>query len=73
VDSCAKHGITSDTEVIALADINTAYQRMMKGDVKHRFVIDMATLKQRITAGADAPALSYPQGRLDGGSARSNR
>jgi alcohol dehydrogenase (NADP+) len=44
LDFCAEHQITSDVEVIAMADINTAYERMLKGDVKYRFVIDMATL-----------------------------
>ncbi len=42
---CAEHNITSDIEVIAIQDINEAYERMLKGDVKYRFVIDMATLK----------------------------
>lgn len=44
LDYCAEHGITSDVEVIAMKDINTAYERMLKGDVRYRFVIDMATL-----------------------------
>ena len=42
---CGKHGITSDIEVIKIQDINTAYERMLKSDVKYRFVIDMASLK----------------------------
>jgi uncharacterized zinc-type alcohol dehydrogenase-like protein len=45
LDFCGEHGITADVEVIAMADINTAYKRMVKSDVKYRFVIDMATLK----------------------------
>jgi len=45
LDYCAKHNITSDVEVIDIAYINEAYERMLKGDVKYRFVIDMATLK----------------------------
>ena len=45
LDFCAKHGIVSDIEKIAMADINTAYERLLKGDVKYRFVIDMQTLK----------------------------
>lgn len=45
LDFCAKHNITSDIEVIAIQDVNEAYERMIKGDVKYRFVIDMATLK----------------------------
>ena len=44
LDFCAQHGIVSDIERIAMADINTAYERLIKGDVKYRFVIDMATL-----------------------------
>ncbi|MFS6568013.1 NAD(P)-dependent alcohol dehydrogenase, partial [Staphylococcus aureus] len=46
LDFCAKHGIVSDIEMIAMKDIDNAYERMLKGDVKYRFVIDMATLKQ---------------------------
>jgi len=44
LDYCAEHNIVSDVEIIAMQDINEAYERMMKGDVKYRFVIDMATL-----------------------------
>ena len=45
LDFCAEHGITSDIELINIQDINTAYERMLKSDVKYRFVIDMASLK----------------------------
>ena len=45
LDFCVKHGITSDVEVIRIQDINKAYERMLKSDVKYRFVIDMASLK----------------------------
>ena len=45
LDFCAEHNITSDIEIIAMKDINEAYERMVKGDVKYRFVIDMATLE----------------------------
>ena len=41
---CAEHNIVSDVEVIAMKDINEAYERMLTGDVRYRFVIDMATL-----------------------------
>lgn len=41
---CAENNIVSDVEVIAMKDINEAYERMLKGDVRYRFVIDMATL-----------------------------
>ncbi|MEF3082387.1 NAD(P)-dependent alcohol dehydrogenase [Luteimonas sp. SMYT11W] len=44
LDFCAEHGIVSDIERIGIADINTAYERMLKGDVRYRFVIDTATL-----------------------------
>ncbi|MET0381832.1 MAG: NAD(P)-dependent alcohol dehydrogenase [Burkholderiaceae bacterium] len=44
LDFCARHGIVSDVEMIAMKDINTAYERMLESDVKYRFVIDMATL-----------------------------
>jgi uncharacterized zinc-type alcohol dehydrogenase-like protein len=43
---CAKHGITSDIEMIKMQDIEKAYARMLKSDVKYRFVIDMASLKE---------------------------
>jgi uncharacterized zinc-type alcohol dehydrogenase-like protein len=45
LDFCGKHGITSDIEMIKMRDINEAYERMLRSDVKYRFVIDMATLK----------------------------
>jgi len=44
LDYCAKHGITSDIELIDIASVNDAYVRMLKGDVRYRFVIDMASL-----------------------------
>jgi len=46
LDFCAEHGIVSDIELIPIQDINEAYERMLKGDVKYRFVIDMNSLKQ---------------------------
>jgi uncharacterized zinc-type alcohol dehydrogenase-like protein len=45
LDFCGRHGITSDIELIRMQDINDAYQRLLKSDVKYRFVIDMATLE----------------------------
>ena len=45
LDFCAEHNITSDIELIAIQDINEAYERMIKSDVKYRFVIDMKSLK----------------------------
>ena len=44
LDFCGKHNITADVEIIDMASINDAYERMLKSDVKYRFVIDMATL-----------------------------
>ena len=44
LDYCAEHNIVSDVEVIDIKDIDKAYDRMLKGDVKYRFVIDMSTL-----------------------------
>lgn len=46
LDFCGKHGIVCDIEMIDIADINTAYERMLKSDVKYRFVIDNASLKR---------------------------
>jgi len=46
LDFCSKHNITSDIELINIDDINKAYERMLNGDVKYRFVIDMASLKR---------------------------
>lgn len=45
LDFCGKHGITSDVEVVGIQDINATYGRLLKSDVKYRFVIDMASLK----------------------------
>lgn len=44
LDFCGAHGIVSDIEMIRIQDINDAYERMLKSDVKYRFVIDMASL-----------------------------
>ncbi|MDB5798840.1 MAG: alcohol dehydrogenase, zinc-containing [Paucimonas sp.] len=44
LDFCAQHGIVSDIEMIRMDYINQAYERMLKSDVKYRFVIDMATI-----------------------------
>jgi len=46
LDFCGKHNIVSDIEIIKMQDINEAYERMLKSDVKYRFVIDMASLKK---------------------------
>ncbi|WNG59927.1 NAD(P)-dependent alcohol dehydrogenase [Archangium gephyra] len=44
LDYCAKHQIVSDIEIIPIQKINEAYERMLKGDVRYRFVIDLASL-----------------------------
>ena len=45
LDFCGKHNIVSEIEIIQMQNINEAYERMLKSDVKYRFVIDMASLK----------------------------
>ena len=45
LDFCAEHNITSDVEIISMDQVNEAYERVLKSDVKYRFVIDMASLK----------------------------
>lgn len=50
LDFCAAHGIHSDIELIRIQDINEAYERMLRSDVKYRFVIDMASLKDASSA-----------------------
>jgi uncharacterized zinc-type alcohol dehydrogenase-like protein len=44
LDFCAEHGIVSDIEMIAAREINEAYERMLRSDVKYRFVIDAGTM-----------------------------
>jgi alcohol dehydrogenase (NADP+) len=46
LDFCGKHNVTADIELIPIQKINEAYDRLVKGDVKYRFVIDMASLQQ---------------------------
>ena len=45
LDFCGQHGITCDIEMIRMDQINEAYDRLLKSDVKYRFVIDLASLK----------------------------
>jgi uncharacterized zinc-type alcohol dehydrogenase-like protein len=45
LDFCGKHNIVSEIEIINMQNINEAYERMLKSDVRYRFVIDMASLK----------------------------
>jgi uncharacterized zinc-type alcohol dehydrogenase-like protein len=44
LDFCAEYNIVSDIELVDMKDIHTAYDRMLKGDVRYRFVIDMTTI-----------------------------
>ncbi len=46
LDFCGEHKIVSDVEIIPIQQINEAYERMLRSDVKYRFVIDMASLKK---------------------------
>jgi uncharacterized zinc-type alcohol dehydrogenase-like protein len=50
LDFCGAHGITADIEMIRIQEINQAYERLLESDVKYRFVIDMASLKEAPTA-----------------------
>jgi uncharacterized zinc-type alcohol dehydrogenase-like protein len=45
LDFCFKHNITADSEIIDIQEVNTAFERLEKGEVKYRFVIDMASLR----------------------------
>ena len=44
LDFCAEHNIVSEIELIPVQQVNEAYERMMKNDVRYRFVLDMKTL-----------------------------
>jgi uncharacterized zinc-type alcohol dehydrogenase-like protein len=45
IDFCAEHGIVSDVEMVPIQSVNEAYDRLLKNDVKYRFVIDIASLR----------------------------
>ena len=45
IDFCAAHQIVSDVEMVPMQSVNEAYERLVKNDVRYRFVIDMASLK----------------------------
>jgi alcohol dehydrogenase (NADP+) len=47
IDFCAEHGVVSDVEVVPIQSVNEAWKRLAKNDVKYRFVIDMASLRQK--------------------------
>jgi uncharacterized zinc-type alcohol dehydrogenase-like protein len=53
LDYCAEHGIVSDIELMAIQETDRAYDRMLKSDVKYRFVIDLASLEQDRQASGD--------------------
>ncbi len=46
LDHCAKHNIVSDVEVIGVEKVNEAYDRVVKSDVRYRFVIDVKTIEE---------------------------
>jgi uncharacterized zinc-type alcohol dehydrogenase-like protein len=46
LDYCGKKGIASEIELIPISKVNEAYQRVLKSDVRYRFVIDMKSLEQ---------------------------
>ena len=50
LDFCAEHNIVSDIEAIPMSAINEAYERMLKSDVKYRFVVDMSTVQDAVAA-----------------------
>ena len=45
LDFCGEHNVTADIETIPIQEVNQAYDRLLKNDVKYRFVIDMSSLK----------------------------
>ena len=45
---CAEHGIVPDIEAIPMSAIDDAYERMLKSDLKYRFVVDMATVRDAV-------------------------
>ena len=50
LDFCAEHGLGSEIEIVSVLDVNDAYERVIKSDVRYRFVIDIETLKEAATA-----------------------
>jgi uncharacterized zinc-type alcohol dehydrogenase-like protein len=50
LDFCGKKGVTADVELIDMSQIGAAYERMLKSDVKYRFVIDLATMQAAAAA-----------------------
>jgi uncharacterized zinc-type alcohol dehydrogenase-like protein len=60
LDFCAEHGIVSDIELIPISKINEAYERMLRGDVRYRFVIDMASSSRRTTSRSTTSSTPRP-------------
>ena len=67
LDFCAEHGVVSNVEVISIQQVNEAYERVIKSDVRYRFVIDLASLQVAVT-GQDTqghplrvPKVGHPQ------------
>ena len=56
LDFCAEKGVVASVEMIGMSDVNVAYQRMLKSDVKYRFVVDMASLTREASLEAAAAA-----------------
>jgi uncharacterized zinc-type alcohol dehydrogenase-like protein len=62
LDFCAEYGVAADVEVIPIQQINEAYERMVRGDVRYRFVIEMASLKEPSAMPAwTKSATAFPQ------------
>ena len=61
LDFCAKHKIIADVEVIPIQKVNEAFERMLRSDVKYRFVIDMASLKQERVETEKSDIIKAPQ------------
>jgi uncharacterized zinc-type alcohol dehydrogenase-like protein len=68
LDFCAEHNIGSDIEMIAIQQINEAYERLLKGDVRYRFVIDMASLTRSANTRPGSEAGARPLRRAPGDS-----
>jgi uncharacterized zinc-type alcohol dehydrogenase-like protein len=54
LDFCAVHGVLAETETIPIQKIDTAFARMVKNDIKYRFVVDMNSLKKNVEREAES-------------------
>jgi hypothetical protein len=67
LDFCGKHNITSDVEVISIQQINGAYERILKSDMKYRFSIDMASLRiEKLSPKENHSAKTQPRKKQSG-------